>query len=75
MNRISTFMQDEPDLRPHCSSNYFRSVRDNLTSFNLCGTNQQMPAWLDTGETADHWMAFSDGHLDNKNRCRKFPDF
>jgi len=61
MSRIATFMQNKLELQPHCSSNYFRSVRDNLTSYNMCATGHQMPTWLDSGKSADHWMAFSDG--------------
>lgn len=65
ISRITTFMQDQPDLHPHCSSNYFRSVKDNLMSNNYCGTTIPMPSWLDTGENADNWMGFSDGRAVN----------
>lgn len=65
MSCISTYMQDQPDLRSHCSSTYFRSVRDNLASYNFCATGHHMPTWLDTGENADHWTAFSDGKCVN----------
>lgn len=61
MSRIATFMQDDPALENHCTSNYFRSVKDNLASYNMCATGYRMPTWLDTGESGNHWMAFSDG--------------
>ena len=65
MSCISTYMQDQQDLRTFCSSTYFRSVRDNLASYNMCATGHQMPTWLDTGEDAKHWIAFSDGKAVN----------
>ena len=65
LGSIVGYMQNRSDLRPFSKGHVVRSVRDNLASNNYCRTPHMMPAWLDTGESADNWVGFSDGSAVN----------
>ncbi|VGO15139.1 hypothetical protein PDESU_03720 [Pontiella desulfatans] len=48
VTRLTTFMQNNEDLRPLSSNHYNNSVITNLQSHNYCGTETGMPSWTDT---------------------------
>lgn len=70
---LTTFMQNDGDLRPLSSNHYNNSVMTNLQSHNYCGTEAGMPSWTDTGETAENWMAFGNDMVVDVLSLAKMP--
>jgi len=62
-SKIMTHLQLEEEYGAHATPNYVRSVLDHMKSFNLCGIHgrKEMPMWLNEGEEANNWMAFTNG--------------
>ena len=62
-SKIMAHLQLNEEYGAHATPNYVHSVLSHMKSFNLCGVHGRkgMPMWLDEGEEANTWMAFTNG--------------
>jgi len=64
---VTTMMQGRKEFCPYCSTSYVNSVLMHLGAFTYCGTQAPVGSWISdrTVESADNWIAFSDGSVVN----------
>lgn len=64
---LATFLRADKVLHKYVTTAYVGSVMLNLRAHDLCGLpgTVQMPCFLESGESAENWIAFSNGLLVN----------
>lgn len=64
---LVSFLRASDEYRDHANKTYVTSIMMHLETLDLCGVSEHtnLPIWLNSNESADNWMRFSNNTIIN----------